>query len=431
MVKRTGDVAGSTQVVRSGEWAIAARDGDVHVGNPSLVPVRPFATPDGVTTSAAETPSRALPRLWSWTLIFGAWTLFGIFSANQSYLYVLSTTGRVEASWRELYLLSLSSMWLWALLTPGLVWIARKLRIERPHVVRAILLHLAIAVALHTVDVWVDDVKFPLITSYPPRPFLAQYLYQFDINVFSYLVIVAATHAVDYYRLYRERRLREERLQSQLTSARLEVLKMQLQPHFLFNTLNAISELVHEDSDAADRMITRLGDLLRLSLDNAGAQEVPLKQELEFLRAYVEIEKTRFQDRLSIHLDIEPDTLDARVPNLVLQPLVENAIRHGIARSAGPGCVTISARRRDGRLELEVRDSGSGLRRDRPPREGVGLRNTRVRLEQLYGAEHRFELAGGDAGGVVVNLWIPFRVQPRTPEGAPPTSAAAGIPPQP
>ena len=417
-------------IVRTGEWAIAARGGDLHVGNPSLVPADPLATPDSPSAAlaASEPVQRTVPRWWWWTLVFGGWTLFGVFSANQSYLYVLSTTGRVEVSWRELYLLSLSSMWMWALLTPCIVWLARRLRVERPHVTRALVAHLLLAIALHTMDVWVDDLKFPLITSYPPRPFLAQYLYQFDINVFSYLMIVAATHAVDYYGLYRGRRLREERLQAQLMSARLEVLKMQLQPHFLFNTLNAISELVHEDSDAADRMITRLGDLLRLSLDNAGAQEVTLKQELEFLRAYVEIEKTRFQDRLSVRLDIEPAALDALVPNLVLQPLVENAIRHGIARSAEPGQVEILARRDDGLLELEIRDSGSGVRGDWPPREGVGLRNTRVRLEQLYGPAHRFELSSGATGGVVVNLSLPYRVEAGIPGGASSVPDGAGPP---
>jgi two-component system LytT family sensor kinase len=403
MAPRTSRATGEHGIARTGEWTIAGRESATRGANSKPLPAVPRAS--------LPTLRRAVPRWWWWAALIGAWTLFGIFSANQTYLYVASTGRKVEASWRQLYLLSLTSAWMWTLYTPLVVWLARRVRIERPRWMSRLLVHLAIAIALHTADVWLDHLRFPLLTDYPPRPFLPQFLFQFDINVFTYFVIVAAAHAVDYYHLSRERRLRAERLQAQLTSAQLEVLKMQLQPHFLFNTLNTISELVHEDSDAADRMITRLGDLLRLSLDNAGRQEVALKQELEFLQAYLEIETTRFEDRLSIHLDVEPDTLDARVPNLVLQPLVENAIHHGIASSSAPGRVDIIARRMDGRLELEVRDSGTGLRGAPAPREGVGLRNTRARLQQLYGADHRFELRGGATGGVIVNISFPFRVE--------------------
>ncbi|HUF25427.1 MAG TPA: histidine kinase, partial [Gemmatimonadaceae bacterium] len=253
----------------------------------------------------------------------------------------------------------------------------------------------------------------PLLSSFFDRGgYLTRFIFQLDLNLFSYFIIVAATHAVDYYRLYRERRVRAAELANQLTSAQLQVLKMQLQPHFLFNTLNAIAELVHEDAEAADRMITRLGDLLRLSLDRSGEQEVPLRQELDFLGAYLEIEQTRFRDRLSIEMDIAPETLDASVPNLLLQPLVENAIKHGTSACAARGRITITATLRGGELRIEIRDNGRGLPHPAVLREGVGLRNTRARLVQLYGDHHGFSLRNSTDGGAVVAIEIPYRPAP-------------------
>jgi LytS/YehU family sensor histidine kinase len=207
--------------------------------------------------------------------------------------------------------------------------------------------------------------------------------------------------------------LKASQLQAQLAQAQLQALKMQLHPHFLFNTLHAISSLMRRDVDAAERMIARLSDLLRLTLENVGAQETSLRQELEFLESYLEIEKTRFRDRLQVKMDIEPETLDARVPNLILQPLVENAVRHGVAPHAAPGLIEISARLKENKLEIQVRDNGAGLpdARRAQIKEGVGLANTRARLEQLYGAGALFGLSNRDKGGLVVSLTIPFRVE--------------------
>ena len=184
---------------------------------------------------------------------------------------------------------------------------------------------------------------------------------------------------------------------------------MQLNPHFLFNCLHSISSLMHQDVEGADRMITQLGDLLRAALANSDTQEVPLRQELDFLRRYLEIEQTRFGDRLAVIMEIAPDTLDAQVPNLILQPLVENAIRHGIEPHAKAGRVELRARRQDGSLALEVQDSGAGLRAGASANEGVGLSNTRARLRELYGASHQFELQDASDGGLRVRLRIPFR----------------------
>jgi sensor histidine kinase YesM len=175
--------------------------------------------------------------------------------------------------------------------------------------------------------------------------------------------------------------------------------------------LHSISSLVHKDPEAADRMISRLGDFLRMTLDNTSAQEVNLRQELEFLRCYLEIERIRFQDRLTTDMEIDPRALDTPVPNLILQPIVENAIRHGIAPRSTPGRIEIEAKQKNGTLRIEVRDNGPGLPRNLSPdnlfRKGLGLANTKARLEQLYGGEYRLELSERPGGGLAVTMEIP------------------------
>jgi two-component system, LytTR family, sensor kinase len=188
---------------------------------------------------------------------------------------------------------------------------------------------------------------------------------------------------------------------------------MQLHPHFLFNTLHSISSLLSRDTEAARRMIARLGDFLRLTLENSGAQEVLLRDELDFLRCYLDIEGIRFYDRLTVRMEIEPQTLGSRVPNLILQPIVENAIRHGIAARSTQGVIEIRARRVGERLSLEVKDNGPGLPLEvgssRIGRGGIGLANTQNRLRQLYGGDSSFELSNDARGGLLVTLEIPFR----------------------
>src|SRR5262245_40790860 len=199
-------------------------------------------------------------------------------------------------------------------------------------------------------------------------------------------------------------------LETQLAQAQLQSLKMQLHPHFLFNTLHAISALMDDDVKAARRMIARLSELLRLTLENAGQQEFSLRQELDALERYLEIEQIRFQDRLTVRLAVAPETLDASVPNLILQPIVENAIRHGIAPRSSAGWIEIRAERREGMVELQVIDDGPGLQpAGEELREGIGLTNTRARLRQLYGDEHRIEIEDAAEGGLAVKLSIPYR----------------------
>ena len=237
--------------------------------------------------------------------------------------------------------------------------------------------------------------------------------YGFYINLIIASLIVIGAHALLYYDDFRAAEVQQSSLKAQLAQAQLKALKMQLHPHFLFNTLHSISSLVLEDPRRANSMIARLGDLLRLTLENSDQQLVSLKEELDFLRTYLEIEQVRFGDRLTVAFEMEPATLSAAVPHLILQPLVENAIQHAVAPRASNSHIDISARRQDHFLRLEVRDNGPGIpaNDDVQDRQHVGLNNVRARLSQIYGRDFRFELANGREGGLSVVMEIPFRHQ--------------------
>jgi LytS/YehU family sensor histidine kinase len=228
-----------------------------------------------------------------------------------------------------------------------------------------------------------------------------------------YGLILGIGSALDYYRQFRERELRASQLEAQLAQAQLQMLKMQLHPHFLFNTLNGITGLVRDqDNAAAVQMLVGLSDLLRQTLDNAGKQEVRLGEELEWLELYLKLQQIRFSDRLQVSVNAAPETLDALAPNLITQPLVENAIRHGLAPRAAPGSVSLTAQRINGRLELRICDDGVGLPEGwrMASGKGVGLLNTEARLQQLYGADFVFEVRNREQGGAEVLLSIPLRL---------------------
>jgi signal transduction histidine kinase len=224
-----------------------------------------------------------------------------------------------------------------------------------------------------------------------------------------YAILLGATYCADYYARYRERELAASRLQGQLAQAQLQALRMQLNPHFLFNAMNSISMLVRGGRNAeAVRMLAGLGGLLRDVLEEDRPHEVPLRDELAFLERYLAIEQIR-ADRLRVRMEVAPETLDARVPNLVLQPIVENAIRHGISRSRTAGLLEITAHRDGGELVLRVRDDGPGI--TGTPREGVGLANTRARLARMYGDEQALEIESPQEGGARVTIRLPFHRQ--------------------
>jgi two-component system LytT family sensor kinase len=228
-------------------------------------------------------------------------------------------------------------------------------------------------------------------------------------GVTVYVILLSMAHAAELRRRDQARVLSTAQLEAALARARLAALRMQLEPHFLFNALNSVSSLVHRDPDGAERMLARLGDFLRLTLDDSMPQKVELRQELEFLERYLDIERVRFSDRLSVVLDVPAELLDARVPYLILQPLVENAIRHGLAERAGPGRIVVRASLRATQLRVEVEDDGPGLRSwHLPAKLGVGLSNIRARLDQLYGRAASLNVEGGSAGGVRVTVALPW-----------------------
>jgi two-component system, LytTR family, sensor kinase len=353
-------------------------------------------------------------RLMTFGLILACWTLYGLFFGAQA--IAQQAYWGEPITWQKDLLSWLVCGYVWAILTPPVFYLSERFRLDRRNWTRAILIHLpaSILFAILLLLIYVAVSRFIGLPA-KPKPFLLEFknlfIVEFHLGLLTYWAILGIKHATDYYRKYRERELLASQLETRLAQAQLQVLKMQLHPHFLFNTLHAISSLMHRDVEEADRMIARLSDLLRLTLENIGVQEVSLKQELEMLESYLLIEQTRFRDRLTIEMQIDPETLDARVPNLILQPLVENAIKHGISTRSRAGLVEIRASRENGTLQLRVRDDGRGLPvgQDANLREGVGLTNTRARLRQLYGAAHRVELTNAPEGGLVVYLSIPFR----------------------
>jgi len=240
------------------------------------------------------------------------------------------------------------------------------------------------------------------------KPRLGEYFYYECIML---VLVLGVVHAVEYQRSMRENQLRVSELNNHLMRSRLDVLRNELQPHFLFNALHSISTLMHRNVEAADEMIAQLGDLLRLSLERKSVQEAPLREELAVLAPYLNILRIRFGDRLSIDVDIDAELLDVVVPLFLLQPLVENAIRHGIERRAGAGRIAIRARAVDDSIEIRVTDDGAGLAQD-GFREGIGLSNIRLRLEQLYGPRGTMSLNGAEHCGAEVAVKIPLRRRP-------------------
>jgi two-component system, LytTR family, sensor kinase len=346
-----------------------------------------------------------LERRWSrWLLAFLGWTFVALFFASQTYLNYRSSGGRAPVA--IILEMSLMEWYLWGLLAPFIVWLARRIPLERSHWARSLAIHAGASVGFAFVEWWANNFLRHHVLGFSQN---IKLVYVFHQNLTTYWILVAATQGYLFYWRYREGEVRAAQLSAQLAQAQLQALRMQLHPHFLFNTLNAISTLVHKDPEIADRMIARLSDLLRTTLENIGVQEVRLAKELEFLERYLEIERMRFADRLEVRMRISPETLDARTPYLILQPLVENAIRHGIAPRSAPGCIEVSAERKDGMLVLMVKDDGPGIAAEKNPKDGVGISSTRARLERLYGPAHRFAMKNGADGGLVVTLALPFQ----------------------
>jgi LytS/YehU family sensor histidine kinase len=350
-------------------------------------------------------------------LIAGVFTLLGLFSSVQAYL-VVSYYSDKPRPFSEAVILNMGYWYAWALLVPIVLWLARRFPLDGRRWTRSLPVHLVAVVLVTFAHVCLSETVhwaiMPPSESYTwVRGVLRSWVWQFDWEMAAYWAIVAISHAAAFYREAQVRTLRASTLEARLAQAKLEALQRQLHPHFLFNTLNAISALMHRDVEAADEMLARLSDLLRMALDQRGMQEIPLKDELEFVEKYLEIEQARFGERFSVTVDVAPETLDAVVPNLVLQPLVENSVRHAVSTRLEPTHVEIRAQRIEDILQLQVCDDGPGLPGvSAKPSRGVGLANTRSRLEQMYGQAQRMEFSRPAApSGLIVTIEIPFRVQ--------------------
>jgi signal transduction histidine kinase len=354
-----------------------------------------------------------------WVAIVAVWAMLGVIYAGPIYFEVRSE-GMEHAAWR-VFSWGILTWLAWAPLTPAIVWLARRYSLVEEQWKRNLLIHLPAFLfisALHTAAataITLSVKPFDNMGSSPftfwPR-FLSRLKGSFGSDLLVYGAVIGICYALDYYRKYREREFLASRLEAQLAQAQLDSLRMQLHPHFLFNTLNSIAGLVRDNKNsAAVSMLVGLSDLLRHALEHSSQHEVELREELNFIKLYLKIQEMRFSDRLHIEFDIDPATTKALVPNLILQPLTENALRHGIGRSAESGVVGISSAIANGHLRLTVYDNGAGLPDDWQMKgsTGIGLANTAARLQQLYDDNHQFDIRNRDGGGVEVVILIPLR----------------------
>lgn len=367
-----------------------------------------------------------LERRWvKASVLVGFWTLTAlIYIASNTIIYLTVEVEPVEASGQAFdvgrALWTLLAWYTWIPSTLIVLWLVRRFPLDRGRLVPNVLVHViaAPAVSLFASLLFTAMRSVPMLVSgeavgaWFPDTLLGTFVRSVRLDAFIYLTLLVGVHAFEYYRKYRERELQAAQLETELAEARLHALRLQLQPHFLFNTFHTIAMLVRQQRDEeAIETITVLSDFLRYVLDNTGAQEVSLRQELDFLESYLAIERIRFKNRLDIRIDVEDAALDAQVPNLILQPLVENAVRHGIEPAHRPGRIEVVARREGDRLRLRVQDGGVGLPAgwSLDTHGGVGLTNTKARLERLYGAAHHLAFSNAPGGGLTVTIVIPYR----------------------
>ena len=360
--------------------------------------------------SAQSTDSIRRPALRRWATLLAlnaiAWSLVAIFFSSESYL--ASAYRQQPIAWASSLGYSFAFYSIWMLLTPLVIAIAARFDWEHGRRLRFFAAHVPASFLVSLLQAWLFVLAFGRYYTPPGASAVTGMLVaHLHSNLLIYWLLVGGALAFEFYRRYRERALRASQLEARLAQASLQLLKMQLQPHFLFNTLNSISALVREEPDKAERMVADLGSLLRRTLDNGDLQEVPLRDELATLDLYLDIERTRFAERLRVRTDIDPATLDALVPNMVLQPLVENAIRHGVGTRVAGGAITIEARRQADMLSIRVSHDGPGLGAAGNER-GIGLDNTRARLARLHGERQSVELAGAAEGGLAVTLRLPL-----------------------
>ena len=353
------------------------------------------------------------PRLAKWAGLIALWVFIGLILTIEVYFNMRVSMPDVDF-W-QIAQAQYQRALLWALLVPLVVRLRDAVPLNTGHWVGGVMFHTAVSFFIMGAY-YLTRVFYALLQAgdsignfweMAQRSFYGRNL----IDMAFYWAVIGVTYALRIREKYQRESLKAAQLEAKLIETELKALKQQLNPHFLFNTMNTISVLVREQkNDEAVTLIARISTLLRMSLENTRVQTVSLRQELEFLTRYLDIQKARFGERLQYRTDVEPEVLDAIIPNLILQPLVENAILHGIAQKTGPGCIEIVARVRLNRLEIEVRDDGPGLdtAQDGPIKEGIGLSNTRVRLDRHYGAAQQMVLKSEKGRGVSVNLVMPF-----------------------
>ena len=356
-------------------------------------------------------------KLGYFAAFFALWTLVALIFVSLSAATALG--GGNQPNLRLLFLIQFTRFYLWGLFSPLIYRFVWRFPIEiRALRWRNLLIHLAGMTVFCTVHQLLLMVIRWMVNAPPGSPvssffenFFGKFFNGVYLGVMIYSLIVFAIQAFVFYQNYRAEEEQKLRVTAQLARAELHALKMQIHPHFLFNTLHSISSLVLEDAPRANQMIARLGDFLRLTLEHSERQFVTLKEEIEFARCYLEIEQVRFSDRLQVEFKVESASWTAQVPHLILQPLVENAIQHAISPRASGGSIKISAKRFGDTIRVEIADSGEGIHIGRNVSnngQGVGLANVCGRLEQLYGAKHKFELIDNPAGGLTAVIEIPF-----------------------
>jgi two-component system LytT family sensor kinase len=355
----------------------------------------------------APTPTgKATRPLVSGAVIAGAWGLFSAFMVLL--IFGQNLTAGTPTNWGEALGGRLLHGLIWGLLTPVVFALATRFDLsERRHRLRNLLVH---AVASYGLTLAYRLAYAGLMTSAGVLPggfSWTSVVANANNWVPLYWMLLCMAYAVQFQERFRQGQLRAAQLETQLVQAQLHALKMQLQPHFLFNSLNAASSLMGSDVKAARRMLAKLSEFLRLVLDSPEAQEVTLEQELHLTRLYLEIEQIRFPDRLAVQYDIAPEALQAQLPTLLLQPVVENAVRHGLAPRAGAGCLALSAHRQADRLLVQVQDDGLGA--SQPFRRGIGLRNLEERLTALYGDDYVLKIDTAPGAGFGLHVSIPFR----------------------
>jgi two-component system, LytTR family, sensor kinase len=341
----------------------------------------------------------------AWIAAFFVWTALACLSSSQAAIWFVYRGDPIP--WGQLFGFGIADWYACGLFLPLFVYVTRRWPLDRRHLIARLPLHLVLILGSSAGKI----VLFRPIKALLGRPdgFPASEAVARGIinEAIAFAAVAAALHAIEFYRRYRERETLTAQLQARLSDAQLRALRAQLNPHFLFNTLNAVTTLLHRDPDRADAMLTRLGELLRFTLRSDPAHEIPLQEEIAVLERYLSIMRMRFSDRVTVHCDVDPRAATSLVPSFILQPIVENAFEHGMAKLKRPGEVHIEARASDKLLVLTVRDDGPGPQA--AEHSGVGLTNTRRRLAELYGSSGSLRMMAPPGGGTIVEVRLPLR----------------------